>query len=130
MTNGVETRAQIDTETMKALLLVNGGGALALLALLPSVLDRPGQDSLAKAILIGVVILSVGLFLAIVHNRYRRKCSLLHSLNNMRPPAERLFGIQLRSARVCFLSGAFMWLSAASFMVATLTVAAIGFFTI
>jgi hypothetical protein len=130
MSNGVETRAQIDTETMKALLLVNGGGALALLALLPSVLDRPGQDSLAKAILIGVIILSVGLFLAIVHNRLRRKCSLLHAQNNMRPPAERLFGIQLRSARVCFLSDASMWLSAACFMVATVTVAAIGFFTI
>jgi len=38
MSNGVEQRAQIDTETVRALLVINGGGAIALLSLLPTIL--------------------------------------------------------------------------------------------
>ncbi len=42
MTKGLEIRAQIDTEVVKGLLLLNGGGAVALLALLPTVIGKPG----------------------------------------------------------------------------------------
>ena len=126
MNGGVETRAQIDTETVKALLLVNGGGAVALLALLPVILQR-GQETLAKAILAGVVVLTLGLVFAIIHNRLRRKCSNIYSRANMSPPPGRLFGRQLRQPAVCFFSTAFMWLSLATFAFPGITVGAIGF---
>ncbi len=53
MTKGLEIRAQIDTEVVKGLLLLNGGGAVALLALLPAVIGKPGFEPLSRAILGG-----------------------------------------------------------------------------
>jgi hypothetical protein len=38
---GVELRAQIDAETVKALLYMHGGASIALLAFLPSVFEKP-----------------------------------------------------------------------------------------
>ena len=61
MASGVERRSQIDTETVRALLLINGGGVVALLSLIPSILDIDGYERLAFHILIGVSILMFGL---------------------------------------------------------------------
>jgi hypothetical protein len=38
---GIERRSQIDTETFKALLVINGGAVVALLGLLTAVLKFP-----------------------------------------------------------------------------------------
>ena len=39
MSNGVDRRAQMDVETFKALLLINGGGAVALLWVFSALVD-------------------------------------------------------------------------------------------
>ncbi len=116
MADGIDRRAQIDQETVKALLLINGGGAIALLTLLPNILDKEGYRPLAFAILIGISILIAGLVLAIAHNRLRRKCSLIYEQHDMRPPRGKLLGILLPEPCVCFASTACMWLSMAAFI--------------
>jgi hypothetical protein len=125
MSNGVERRSQIDTETVKALLLINGGGAIALLTLFGSVLTlfgsvlgKDGYENLAMAILVGVWILILGLVFAVIHNRLRRKCSLHYDQREMEPPAGRLLGLQLREPTICIVSTVFMWLSIVAFVTA------------
>jgi hypothetical protein len=117
MSNGVERRSQIDTETVKALLLINGGGIAVLLTVFSQVLGKSGYESLASAILVGVLILMAGLVCAVIHNRLRRSCSLHYDLHNMRPPPGRLLGITLREPTICSFSIAFMWLSVLAFVV-------------
>lgn len=41
VSEGVKIRAQIDTESVHNVMLVNGGGSVALLALLPAILGTP-----------------------------------------------------------------------------------------
>lgn len=118
MTSGLEIRAQIDTENLKGLLLINGGGAVALLAFLPSVLGKPGYHSLARAILWGLFIFQCGLLSAVIHNRLRRICSLVYERNDYKPPPCKLFGINLRQPCVCRWSVLFMWCSVLAFFVA------------
>ena len=77
--NGRETRAGIDSETVRGLLLINGGGAVALLAFLPGVLQKPEYESLARAIIWAVFTFQAGLALALIHNRFRRLCSFEYS---------------------------------------------------
>jgi hypothetical protein len=128
--NGVEIRAQIDTETVRALLLANGGGVVAFLALLPVILDRPGQQKLAVAILIGVIAFTFGLAFAIIHNQFRRRCSLVYSQHVMRPPTGHLLGLRFGMPTVCFFSWMFMWLSLATFAFAGTAVGWVGFFSL
>lgn len=130
MSNGVERRSQIDTETVKALLLINGGGAIALLTLLPSILDKPGFKGLATSILVGVLILMVGLVCAVVHNQLRRRCSLHYEQHKMRPPKGRLLGITLWEPTVCCVSWTLMWISIGAFFVAGSFVAICGIVTL
>jgi hypothetical protein len=78
MSKGVETRAQIDTETVKGLLLINGSGAIALLTLFPSLLGKDEYRGLAQAMLIGVFVFMLGLVFAMLHNHFRRRCSHHH----------------------------------------------------
>lgn len=130
MAEGVELRAQMDTETVRALLLINGGGAIALLTLLSSVLGKPDYVDLAHAILCGVLVFMLGLVFAVIHNRLRRKCSLLFELHHMRPPKGRLLGIELSQPTVCWVSEKFMWLSIAAFIFAGAIVAIVGLVTI
>jgi hypothetical protein len=105
-------------------LLINGGGAVALLALLPNFLDRKHPNhAIAVAILSGVVLLMFGLAFAVIHNHLRRKCSLASELK--RAPG-RIFGRQLKRPLVCFLSDGFMWSSIATFVSAGLLVAIVG----
>jgi hypothetical protein len=118
MSNGVERRSQIDTETVKALLLINGGGVAALLTVFSQVIGKPGYEPLASEILVGVLIFMFGLVCAVIHNRLRRQCSLQYDLHNMRPPKGRLFGASLWEPTVCCVSIAFMWLSIVSFVIA------------
>jgi hypothetical protein len=118
MADGVERRSQIDTETVRALLLINGGGALALLTLFPHVLGTPGYKELASAVLVGILLLIFGLLCAVIHNRLRRICSLHFEHHNMRPPKGRLLGFVLWEPTVCCFSTAFMWSSIAAFVVA------------
>jgi hypothetical protein len=130
MAKGVELRAQMDTETVRALLLINGGGAIALLTLLSSVLGKPDYVDLAHAILCGVLVFMLGLVFAVIHNRLRRKCSLLFEQHGMCPPKGRVLGIELSQPTVCWLSERFMWLSIAAFISAGVIVAVVGLVTI
>ncbi|MCH9054180.1 MAG: hypothetical protein IIA72_24590 [Proteobacteria bacterium] len=130
MSNGVDRRAQIDTETVKALLLINGGGAIALLSLLPSILDKDGYERLAYSIFMGVLFLMFGLVFAVIHNRLRRKCSLHYDQHKMKPPKGRLFGIVLWGPTVCCISTVFMWISIGAFFLGGLFVAINGIITL
>lgn len=122
MTKGLEIRAQIDTEVVKGLLLLNGGGAVALLALLPTVIGKPGFEPLSRAILGGLLIFQFGLICAVIHNRLRRLCSLEHEKHNYTPPAGTILGFNLQRPRVCFLSIGLMWISLILFLGAGLLV--------
>jgi hypothetical protein len=126
MSDGVDRRSQIDTEMVKALLLINGGGAIALLTLFPHVLDKAGYEPLAASIMYGVLIFVAGLIFAIIHNRFRRICSLIYDQHNMRPPKGQIAGIKLREPTICFASIALMWLSIIAFVVGTSFVAVQG----
>lgn len=122
MTKGLEIRAQIDTENVKGLLIVNGGAAIALLALLPGILDKPGYEPLTRAIFWSLLIFQTGLLFAIVHNRLRRICSLRYEQHDYRPPPCDVFGIKLAEPCVCRGSIICMWLSVAAFAAGGLTV--------
>jgi hypothetical protein len=126
MASQLEIRAQIDTETVKALLVANGGGAIALLSILSSILDKEGYESLALAILSGVLILICGLAFAIIHNHLRRRCSLKYESHNMHPPKGKLLGIKLPQPTVCFFSLLFMWSSILAFVISAILVAVVG----
>jgi len=116
MADGRETRAAIDSETVRGLLLINGGGAVALLAFLPGVLQKPEFESLARAIIWSVFTFQIGLAFAVVHNRLRRICSLEYAKKDRKKCS--LFGRELREPCVCHWSIGFMWGSIVSFLVA------------
>jgi len=82
VSEGVKIRAQIDTESVRNVMLVNGGGSVALLALLPAVLGTP----LVFALLLTLAIWLLGLTLAVTHSVLRRKCSLVFDQHGMSPP--------------------------------------------
>jgi hypothetical protein len=130
MSDGVSRRSQIDTETVRALLLINGGGAIALLTLLPPLLEKDELRPLASAILVGILVFMSGLICAVIHNRLRRKCSLIYDQHNFRPPAQRLFGFNLGKPRVCWFSEKIMALSMLCFFVAGSYVAIVGYITV
>src|SRR5436305_11223940 len=71
LSKGVEIRSVIDAETVKALLLINGGGAVALLTIFSSVIKEDKYRPLASAILAGILVLMFGLFFTILHNVLR-----------------------------------------------------------
>src|SRR5690348_1439088 len=79
MADGQEIRADIDTETVRGLQLILGGSAAGLLAALPHVLETPRVSALASWMVAGTACFAVGLVLTVVHNRFRRKCSLQYS---------------------------------------------------
>ncbi|MEX0591225.1 MAG: hypothetical protein WD207_09065 [Xanthobacteraceae bacterium] len=130
MADAARQRAQTDTETVRALLLANGGGAVAMLATLPPVLDRDGYEPLARAMLFGLLILMIGVVFAIVYNYLRRKCSLEYERHDMNPPKGRIFGVQLWEPTVCCVSIVCLWLSVVAFLGAGSFVAATGITTL
>ena len=116
MATGRETRASIDSETVRGLLLINGGGAVALLAFLPGVLQKPEYESLARAIIWAVFTLQAGLALALIHNRCRRLCSFEYSKAPENRKMCSFFGRQLREPRICYWSIVCMWGSIGAFV--------------
>jgi len=118
--DGRETRAAIDSETVRGLLLINGGGAVALLAFLPGVLQKPELESLARAIIWAVFTFQAGLAFAVIHNRMRRLCSLEYAKKDRKRCSP--FGYGLREPCICHWSIGFMWGSIVSFLVAGLVV--------
>jgi uncharacterized membrane protein len=130
MASGIDRRAQMDAETVKALLLINGGGAVALLSFFTAIVGKPGHESLARSVLFAVVGMMLGLVFAVLHNHYRRKCSLHHERHNYKPPAGTLFGYRLSRPRVCWLSLAFMRASLIAFLLSGSYVAGVGLLTI
>jgi hypothetical protein len=126
MANGVDRRAQIDIETVRALLLINGGGVIALLSLLSQIFGKAGYEELASPILWGTLIFVVGLGCAVIHSRLLRKCSLVYDQHNMIPPKGRLLGFKLSEPTVCWFSYWLMWLSICAFLFAGIFVAVSG----
>ena len=124
MADGQEIRAGVDAETVRGLLLINGGGAVALLAFLPGVLQKPELESLARAIIWAVFTFQLGLAFAVIHNRMRRKCSLEYAKKDRAPCF--MFGIVLREPCVCHWSIGFMWSSIIAFLVAGIIVLVAG----
>ena len=61
ISEGVKIRAQIDNESVRNAMLINGGGSVALLALLPAVLGTP----LVFAVLLTLAVWLLGLTLAV-----------------------------------------------------------------
>ncbi len=128
MGSSVEIRAQIDTETVRGLQLMNGGTAAALTAMLPSVLQNPGLHPLAAWMIAAICWAGVGLAAAIFHNRLRRKCSLQYEPGAIREQPYtntilRRFATVTGEPRVCTRSIMWMWVSFALFLAAIATVA-------
>lgn len=124
MADGQEIRAGVDTETVRGLLLINGGGAIALLTFLPGVLQKPELESLARAIIWAVFTFQLGLAFAVIHNRMRRKCSLEYAKKERVQCS--IFGIVLREPCVCHWSIGFMWSSIMAFLAAGIIVLVAG----
>jgi len=82
VSEGVKIRAQIDTESVRSVMLVNGGGSVALLALLPAILGTP----LVFPLFLTLAVWLFGLTLAVTHSVLRRKCSSVHEKCDMAPP--------------------------------------------
>jgi hypothetical protein len=120
----------MDAETAKALLLINGGGALALLSFFTAIIGKPGLEPIARAVLFAVLGMMLGLVFAVLHNRYRRQCSLHYEHHNYRPPPGTLFGYRLSKPRVCWISEGFMQASLLAFLLSGCYVTGMGLLTI
>lgn len=109
---GIERRAQIDTETVKGLLIMNGGGAVALLAFLETAIsDLP---RIAPWVVAGISLFLLGTLLAVVHNHLRRRCSRAHEQGR---PIFRAFGQEWWEPGVCLWSWGTMIASMLVFIV-------------
>jgi len=99
VSEGVKIRAQIDAESVRNVMLVNGGGSVALIALLPNVLYTP----LVLAVLLALSSWLLGLTLAVIHSVLRRKCSLAYEHYKMSPPTGGpVLGIKPKQPWVCW----------------------------
>jgi hypothetical protein len=116
----VDIRATIDTETVKALQLINGGMAAGLVTLLPVLARDPSYVSLAHSIVVAIAFAACGLVSATVHNRLRRKCNLAHEGNKPKDPYTRWplrwWASEAGEWRVCTNSVIAMWLSIGFFI--------------
>lgn len=83
MSDGMKIRAQIDAESVRNAMFVSGGGSVALLALLPSVLGTP----LVVAVICALAIWLVSLRLAVVHSVLHSKRSVAFKHHRMSPPS-------------------------------------------
>ena len=114
--SGVERRAVMDNTTVRALLLMHGGGAVSLLAFLGTIVTEPGLEALVRSILWALLLFHGGLLMTVLHNHLRRRCSLAYDTG------------QVTSDRgVCFWSWTCLFLSIALFAVAGLVVVVGGF---
>jgi len=124
VSEGVKIRAQIDTESVRNVMLVNGGGSVALLALLPAILGTP----LVFALLLTLAVWLFGLTLAVTHSVLRRKCSLVHEQHGMNPPhgKSRLW-IKPREPWVCWWSWRCLYASILTFLIGGAVMVSFGF---
>lgn len=123
----VERRSRIDSETVKAVLFINGGMAAGLIAMLPVVLQQTAVKPLARYMIVAAACAAAGLVAIVVHSRLRRKCSLEYSKRAGRqgPYRSRIFvACQTvpNEPRVCTNSIIFFWLSVLLFCAGSLTV--------
>jgi hypothetical protein len=132
LTDGNEIRAQIDTETVRGLQLINGGMAAGLVTLLPAILRDPNFHSLGNWMIAGALFGAAGLGSSIVHNRLRRKCSLEYSKTTGMRQHEHAWATLRRfqsvqgEPQVCTNSVITMWVSLLLFFLGATSVA-IGF---
>lgn len=118
LSEGAKIRAQIDNEQIRALLLINGGGAITLLTILPKAFELADMKFMAKPILVALVSLMCGLVFAVISNQFRRHCSLNYDFHNYNPPRGKIFGIPLWAPTICALGQCLMWFSVAAFLFA------------
>jgi energy-converting hydrogenase Eha subunit E len=117
ISKGVEIRAMMDLEVGRSLILINGAGIIALLTFLATVLERPELRPMIPVTVGSVAVLIVGLFCAIMHIRFGRKCSLRWQQNDMfEPPPERWLGFTLAGCRPCVFSTWMLWLAVLAFI--------------
>jgi hypothetical protein len=90
MREGTTEKSRIEKETVRALLVANGAGAVAMLAVLPSVLDRTGYQALAQGLLVGLLAMTVGVVLAILHNHLRSRIPQPGEPQNVRPQQQNI----------------------------------------
>ncbi|MCE3242411.1 MAG: hypothetical protein K0Q83_2918 [Deltaproteobacteria bacterium] len=124
MASGLEIRAEIDAQIAKALILIHGGGSIALLTFLQFVLGEKSEyDALAYGILWGLVCYQIGIIFAIIYSWLTRKCSLVYEQNKMTPPpCGNFLGFKLTEPCVCHARILFMYLSLIAFVVAGFSV--------
>jgi hypothetical protein len=123
---GLAQRAQMDKETLRGLLIANGGGAVALLAVLSPTLDRPGLEPLVYAMLVGIFVFMVGVVFAILYNQFRRQCSLQYEQHGFNPPGETFLGIKLWAPPACCAYQVCLYLSLLCFVGTGIYVATVG----
>jgi hypothetical protein len=119
MASGAEIRASIDNETVRALILINGGGSLALVAFLPALLADAQYQPLMRGIFQALMLFQGGLLSAIAHNHLRRRCSAVW---DVAPRVAGWVGRLCREPCVCCWSHTFMFLSAVFFTAAVVMV--------
>jgi hypothetical protein len=125
---GIEVRAAIDTETVRGLQLINGGMAAGLVTMLPAIIRDPAFRGLGNFMIVGASFGAIGLFMSLVHNRLRRKCSLEHSKKEQerrQPPIGQWltrFQTVPDEPRVCTESIMAMWTSMALFLLGAASV--------
>ena len=120
MASGLEIRAEIDAQIAKVLILIHGGGSIALLTFLQFVLaEKSEYDALAYGILWGLVCYQIGIIFAIIYSWLTRKCSLVYEQNKMTPPpCGNFLGIAFKKPCVCHIRIGFMYLSLMAFVLA------------
>ncbi len=124
VSEGVKIRAQIDTESVRNVMLVNGGGSVALLALLPAILGTP----LVFGLLLTLAIWLFGLTLAVTHSVLRRKCSLEYEQHNMSPPrGEPRLWIKPNEPWVCWWGWLCLYASIFAFLIGGAVMVYFGF---
>ena len=127
VSEGVKIRAQIDAESIRNVMLVNGGGSVALLALLPAILGTP----LVFGLLLTLAIWLFGLTLAVIHSVLRRKCSLVYEQHGMSPPPgkPRLW-INPKEPWICWWAWGCLYASICAFLIGGAVMVGFGFVNI
>ena len=124
VSEGVKIRAQIDIESVRNVMLVNGGGSVALLALLPSILGTP----LVFAVLLTLAFWLFGLTLSVIHSVLRRKCSFVYEQHGMNPPLGKpMLWIKPKEPWVCWWAWWCLYASIVAFLIGGAVMVWVGF---
>jgi hypothetical protein len=98
-TERTKQRNEAATELVKALLIVNGGGAVALLAFLQAI--WVSAHGLAKPIVLGIAFFAIGAFAAAAFHLLRHEASYEHQFG--KGSLKRLYDFGYRAAAVISL---------------------------